>query len=406
VLVVIVSVVLLAATGVGAALLWRAVRRRNAHIWLPAYVRSRYHHRRRAATLSKVWGRHVLFCIADHFEPGWGHAEPALQKERVQTWLTRYPALASKFSDADGRHPRHTFFYPIEEYHPDHLDALAELVRQGLGEVEVHLHHDGDTSDGLARQLDSFRRQLAGHRLLGRERATGAIRFGFVHGNWALDNSRPDGRWCGVNDELLVLARCGCYADFTMPSAPDATQTRTINSLYYATDDPERPKSHDLGVPVTAGGATHGDLLMVQGPLTIDLGNRKYGLLPRIDAGQIAWNHPPTPERVRLWVEQHICVGGREEWIFVKVYTHGCQERNMEVLLGEPAHLLHESLADLGDGGYEYRLHYVTAREMYNIIKAAEAGYRGNPYRYRDFLIGPPPIARCQPLDAALAGVS
>ena len=32
-------------------------------------------------------------------------------------------------------------------------------------------------------------------------------------------------------------------------------------------------------------------------------------------------------------------------------------------------------------------LHYVSAREMYNIIKAAEAGKSGNPGKYRDYEI-------------------
>jgi len=37
-----------------------------------------------------------------------------------------------------------------------------------------------------------------------------------------------------------------------------------------------------------------------------------------------------------------------------------------------------------------WRLHYVTAREMYNMIKAAEAGHDGDPSGYRDFAITPP----------------
>ena len=37
--------------------------------------------------------------------------------------------------------------------------------------------------------------------------------------------------------------------------------------------------------------------------------------------------------------------------------------------------------------GTNFRLHYVTAREMYNIIKAAEAGKSGDPSAYRDFQI-------------------
>src|SRR5262249_8637394 len=35
-------------------------------------------------------------------------------------------------------------------------------------------------------------------------------------------------------------------------------------------------------------------------------------------------------------------------------------------------------------------LHYVTAREAYNVAKAAEAGCSGDPNRYRDFEVPPP----------------
>src|SRR5262249_32297077 len=42
-------------------------------------------------------------------------------------------------------------------------------------------------------------------------------------------------------------------------------------------------------------------------------------------------------------------------------------------------------------------LHFVTAREAYNIVKAAEAGHSGNPNDYRDYLIPPPAnrLIRC-----------
>jgi hypothetical protein len=36
------------------------------------------------------------------------------------------------------------------------------------------------------------------------------------------------------------------------------------------------------------------------------------------------------------------------------------------------------------------RLHYVTAREAFNVAKAAEAGHAGNPADYRDFVLPPP----------------
>jgi len=34
--------------------------------------------------------------------------------------------------------------------------------------------------------------------------------------------------------------------------------------------------------------------------------------------------------------------------------------------------------------------HYMSAREAYNVVKAAERGYCGNPEEFRDFLIPKP----------------
>ena len=77
----------------------------------------------------------------------------AVGAERVRAWLDGYPALVGPYRDSDGRPPRHSFFFPGEEYQPGYLDALASLARRGLGEVELHLHHDGDTPDGLRAKI-------------------------------------------------------------------------------------------------------------------------------------------------------------------------------------------------------------------------------------------------------------
>ena len=61
---------------------------------------------------------HVLFCVADHFEPGNGNAGPNEQKIRVDEWLHSYPKLASKHQDSDGVYPQHTFFFPPPLRHP------------------------------------------------------------------------------------------------------------------------------------------------------------------------------------------------------------------------------------------------------------------------------------------------
>ncbi len=85
-----------------------------------------------------------------------------------------------------------------------------------------------------------------------------------------------------------------------------------------------------------------------------------------------------------------IHVEGRPEWVFIKVHTHGTQERDMDTLLGDAAHVMHSHLETAYNDGNRYVLHYVTAREIYNIIKAAEAGKSGDPNQWRDFELAPP----------------
>jgi len=331
---------------------------------------------------------HLLLCIADHYEPNLYDPPPAVARARVGKWLDQYPRLFGGLRDSDGRPPQHTFFYPLEVYEPEYIDSLAQLCRDGYGEVEVHLHHDNDTAEALRRKLLDFKETLSErHGLLSRHRDSGAVGYAFIHGNWALDNSRPDGRWCGVNSELDVLRQTGCYADMTLPSAPSPTQTRTVNSIYYATDDPRRPNSHDTGVRVGAGPQPPDSLMLIQGPLLLDWGNRKWGILPRIENACLQGSQPPSLARLRRWLRARVQVPTRPDWFFVKLHTHGCNEANQGVLLGEPMVEFHRGLARRARENPKFRYHYVTAREMYNLAKAAEAGWTGGVDEARDFIM-------------------
>jgi hypothetical protein len=335
---------------------------------------------------------HLIFCFVDHFEPRWGGArDMPRERERVRTWIENYPALAMKFVDADGCHPKHTFFFPEEEYEEEHLAALQSLCEQGVAEIEVHLHHDDDTSENLEQTLSRFANTLhSKHGALPADPETKQPRYAFIHGNWVLDNSGEDGRWCGVNDEISVLRRTGCYADFTFPCAPHPAQPRQINSIYYAKDDPDQPKSHDKGTPVTAGGSAWGDLMLITGPLTLNWRRRKFGLLPRIENSDIRSSNPPTAQRVDLWVKTGIRVKGRDDWIFVKVHTHGAPEKEAATLLGPHVEAMHSHLRQKYNDQKRFSLHYASAREMYNMVKAAEAGESGGPGAYRDYILPPP----------------
>ena len=363
---------------------------RNAQLWLPGYFRSMLTAR------DDCFGTvDVLLCIADHFEPANGSPGLSAERRRVAAWVERYPRLAEGFRDADGRPPRHTFFFPAEAYRSEHIAQLGSLCRAGLAEVEVHLHHDRDSADNLRRVLSNFTRTLhERHGLLTSDRE--GIRYGFVHGDWALDNARADGRHCGVTGELEILRETGCYADFTMPAAPDPSQARVVNAIYHAGGHIGRSRAHDQGRRCVAGVVRpEHRLLLIQGPLALDWSRRRFGILPSLETGAIDGSpgHLPAIRRFRRWVDVGIAVARRPEWVFVKLHTHGGPERNAETLLGPHMKAFHEAIGSEFNDGNRYRLHYVTAREMVNIVEAAEGGCIGDAGRFRDFRYPPPPIA-------------
>lgn len=332
--------------------------------------------------------KHIIFCFVDHFEPK--------TMSTIEKWVDDYPGIASRFKDADGQYPKHTFFYPIEQYNEQFVEQLSILCSKGYGEIEVHLHHANDTAENLKKTLEDYKLKFSQKGILGTNVITGETQYGFVHGNYALDNSRVDGRWCGVNNEIRILKETGCYADFTLPSAPSDTQTKKINSIYYAKDDPDKPKSHNDGIDVEFGKKNIGDLMIVQGPLALNWKKRKYGLIPRIENADINYGDPSVrdrialQDRVDLWLKQHITVKGREDCIFIKISTHGANKDNIDTLFNTYMEDIFHYLDKKCNDGKNHVLHYVTAREMYNIIKALEAGKNGNPGEYRDYMIARP----------------
>ena len=161
--------------------------------------------------------------------------------------------------------------------------------------MEVHLHHDNDTAENLRERLEGSHECFTTGTASCRATSPGAFATRFIHGNWALDNSLPDRRWCGVDGELAVLRDTGCYADFTLPSAPSPAQTRTVNQIYYAACAGQNRKGHDRGVRASVGKPPPPDeLLMVQGPLGAIVRRAKWGL-PRLENGSLHAGHPPTP---------------------------------------------------------------------------------------------------------------
>ncbi|HEU4752136.1 MAG TPA: hypothetical protein VFU47_03430, partial [Armatimonadota bacterium] len=321
--------------------------------------------------------------------PHVGKPAEAVARERMSDWMARYPQVASRHRDADGCVPAHSFFYPWDEYDGWEFERLTELCAAGFGELDLHLHHESDTSETLRAKLREALELYQRREALPRW-PDGRTAFGFIHGNWALDNSRcEDGRnYCGVNDELTLLAEAGCYADFTFPAWQQSAQPRQVNSIFYAVDDPAAPKSYDRGKPARAGVRGEG-LLLVHGPLVPYFAHARRPR-PAMDDGDLASYRRYSPERLDRWVRAGIHVEGRPDWIFIKLHCHGAADDNRHALLGEDFEALFSDAEARYNDGHRYRLHYVTAREMFNVVRFIEAGSASDPASARRFLLQRP----------------
>jgi len=353
---------------------WKVLERKGLHRWLLPYLLSS----RKRRVPQKGEPVELILAICDHYEPK-REAEMPKARARVQQWVDEYPRLFDRFRDAEGKPPQHTFFYPADEYEPELVDMVAGLCRRGYGEVEIHLHHDNDTAENLRRTLMEFKTVLhERHGLLSKNKLTGEVSYGFIHGNWALNNSRCDGRMCGVNNEIDVLLETGCYADFTMPSAPSETQTRKLNTLYWAVGDSEKPKSHNRGIDLGTGPRPEKSLLMIPGPLLLNWRTMKRGIIPKIENSCLQGTQHPDTKRIDRWLSARISPPNQPHLFFVKLHCHGVWEPSQDVLLGDPMVRFHEELQLRANEDPAFRFHYVTAREMANIVLASDESVVSN----------------------------
>jgi hypothetical protein len=348
----------------------RKALRWNMRLWAGSYLC------RRRPRLEADRPLDVCFLFVDHFEPDHGRAPPERQAERVRAWESAYRRAIEGHVDSDGRCPQHTWFVPIFQTAEEVRPLLGWWPGLGWGEIEYHLHHDEkpDIADDELRQritADIVELQKCG--------AVSSGRYGFVHGMFALAGGDPV--YCRVAGELTILQETGCYADFTFPDMETPSQPSLVNAIFYARTN-GYPKPHDGGEESAVGTRREG-LLMVPGPMGV-------GLFPKmIDDAQLEPNYPPHPNRIGRWLEAHVHVRGRPNWVFIAVHSHSAIERGREAVFSGRMQRVWAELENRFKGP-RCRLHYVTAREVYNIIKAAEAGLDGNPAEFRGFDIAPP----------------
>ena len=208
--------------------------------------------------------------------------------------------------------------------------------------------------------------------------------YAFVHGNLALGNS-AGGKYCGVDSEMQILAETGCYADFTLPSAPDRSQVPRLNAIYECGHPLSEQRPHRSGPNLRVGHKPVLPLLFT-GPLVFDWRRRVHGLpVPRLDGGVLAANYPADLDRLHRWANAAISVRGRPTWIFVKLFCHGFFDADQDAVIGEMGRRFWGEAMEYAERTGEFKIHFASAREVFNIAMAAVDGLQGEPGLYRDY---------------------
>jgi hypothetical protein len=223
---------------------------------------------------------------------------------------------------------------------------------------------------------------------LSRPPKSNAPMYAFVHGNLALANSRG-GECCGVDNEMQILAETGCYADFTLPAIPQPSQVAKINAIYQCGHPLQERAPHRSGPDLRVGDRPQLPIL-VTGPVVFDWTRRKYGLpVPRVDEGVVAANYPLQVSRFWRWHSAGISVQGRPDWIFVKLYCHGFFDHDQPQMIGDEMRRFWAEVFALAERSGKFKVHFASAREVFNFIKAALDGRAGDPHQYRDYWLRP-----------------
>ena len=123
--------------------------------------------------------------------------------------------------------------------------------------------------------------------------------------------------------------------------------------------------------------------LIVQGPLVTNFAGSFQSKKLLLETGAITGPNPPSLHRLSLWKQARVQVHGRPDWLFLKLHCHSMDPTQKSAVIGAS---FRKFLQELVAGARERKetLHFVTAREMTNIILAACEGREGSPGQYRE----------------------
>ncbi len=290
--------------------------------------------------------------------------------EQAEQALNRMTRITEAHVDCTGRHFRYTFACPVYDWSASDMACLTEYCRAGLGEIELLLPSVCPDSDNLRRLLTRSVSSL--------EQSS----FVIVRSSERSSERKasPDRK-----AELLLLRDFGCYADFSFPDPASSLQPSRINTVTSVSHQADSDNPYKDAASIKSGAVSYGDLFVIDGPMIIDWTNWCGLFNPSVEFGRLSYYSPPDTTRIERWIRADVHVDGQPNWVFVKLILsdHFLAGSSSELLesLDHTLDCLERRLAE----GDEYRLHYVTAREMYNIARAAEAGKTSPVARYVDY---------------------
>jgi hypothetical protein len=94
-------------------------------------------------------------------------------------------------------------------------------------------------------------------------------------------------------------------------------------------------------------------------------------------------------DRFSRWQGARIGIGGRSDWVFIKLYCHAFFEQDQDAMIGDEMRRFMTEILELGATTGNFKVHFASAREVFNMIMAGLEGEQGDPGRYRDYRLRP-----------------
>lgn len=216
----------------------------------------------------------------------------------------------------------------------------AKLARETIGplsspnahEFHLHVHHEYWTRNGsqfdqpVAKWVNEHSTPQADHRrmdlhlelckeTIAREIGAPFERWGFVHGNWALNASDP--AICCISDEISLIMKHGGYGDFSFPAGRSYCDPKLLAPFTCLPIDMPRaydhPRSSPRPIGLKAGALRPHRFLIWNSPIKANHSSLDYYSPANVKLFE-------TPEAVlEAWLAKSVCLGGK---LYIKTHAH------------------------------------------------------------------------------------